>query len=195
VRTLGEFAGLPAEALTPLLGRRALPLQRLAQGVSEEPVGVKKARGEGFREVVEFEEDQWDTPVLVGVLRGMAGRLMARVRGAGVEIRQIGLTVRYTDREENRRTRALAEPTALEGELDGQLGLLLAETWVRRVRLRALTLEGGRVYRPSAQMELFTDEGGKRPAQMALAAAIDRLRRAHGAGIVRRGWEMGERGA
>jgi hypothetical protein len=112
-----------------------------------------------------------------------------------VEIRQIGLTVRYTDREENRRTRALAEPTALEGELDGQLGLLLAETWVRRVRLRALTLEGGRVYRPSAQMELFTDEGGKRPAQMALAAAIDGLRKAHGAGIVRRGWELGERGA
>ncbi|MCL4844513.1 MAG: hypothetical protein KJZ79_21855 [Bryobacteraceae bacterium] len=195
VRTLGEFAGLPTEALTPLLGRRALPLQRLAQGVSEEPVGGKKARGEGFREVVEFEEDQWDTPVLVGALRGMAGRLMARVRAAGVEIRQIGLTVRYTDREENRRTRALAEPTALEGELDGQLGLLLAETWVRRVRLRALTLEGGRVYRPSAQMELFTDEAPKRPAQMALAAAIDGLRKAHGAGIVRRGWELGERGA
>lgn len=195
VRTLGAFASLPTEALTPLLGRRALPLQRAAQGVSEEPVGASKARAEGFRENLEFEEDQWDQPVLVGALRGLAGRLLTRVRAAGVEVRQVTLTVRYTDRDEARRSRTLAEPTALEAEVEPVLLALLGETWTRRVRLRGLTLDAGRVYRPSAQMKLFTEESPRRPAQMALAATIDRLRQTHGRDIVRRGWELEARGA
>lgn len=191
VHTLGAFAVLPTEAITPLLGRRALPLQRAAQGVSEEPVGAKRARAEVFRESIEFAEDQWDTPLLLAALRGLAERLMAQVRAAGMEARQAALTLRYTDREENRRALALTEPTALEADLDPLLPQLLAGAWTRRVRLRALTLEAGRIYRPSAQMDLFAAESPRRPAQMALAAAIDRLRRLHGTAIVRRGWEPG----
>ena len=187
---LGAFAALPAGDYA-VAGWRALPLQRAAQGVSEEPVGAKRARAEVFRESIEFAEDQWDTPVLLGALRGLAERLMAQVRAAGVEARQAALTLRYTDREENRRTLALTEPAALATDLDPLLPQLLAGAWTRRVRLRALTLEAGRIYRPSAQMDLFAAESPRRPAQMALAAAIDRLRRLHGTAIVRRGWELG----
>jgi DNA polymerase-4 len=190
VRTLGQFAALPAEALTSLLGRKALPLQRAAQGVSEEPVGAPRRRAEAFRESIEFEEDQWDTPLLLNALRRLAGRLMAGVRAAAAEIRQIALILRYTDREESRRTRPLAEPTALESDLDPLLPGLLAAAWTRRVRLRALTLEASRIYRPSAQMDLFGPLSPQRPAQLQLAAAIDRLRRLHGPAIIRRGWEL-----
>lgn len=190
IRTLGAFASLPTEALTPLLGRRALPLQRAAQGVSEEPVGARRLRPESFRESIEFSEDQWDQPILLAALRSLANKVLAQVRAAGVEIRQLALTLRYTDREESRRTRDLAEPTALETDVEPALPALLADTWTRRVRLRALTLDAARLYRPSAQIALFSLESPRRPAQMALAATIDRLRRTHGAAIVRRGWEL-----
>lgn len=190
VHTLGQFAALPTEALTPMLGRKALPLQRAAQGVSAEPVGARKPRAQALRESIEFTEDQWDTPVLIAALRRLAGRLLARVRAAAVEIRQLALTIRYTDREETRRTRELAEPTALDADLDPLLPALLAAAWTRRVRLRALTLEAARLYQPSAQMDLFSPLSAQRPAQMQLAATIDRLRRRHGPAIVRRGWEL-----
>lgn len=190
VRTLGQFAALPTEALTPMLGRKALPLQRAAQGVFEEPVGLRKPRAESLRESLEFDEDQWDTPVLIAHLRRLAGRLMARVRAAAVEIRQLALTLRYTDREESRRVQNLLEPTALDEDIDALLPALLAAAWTRRVRLRAMTLEAARLYRPTAQMDLFAPATARRPARIQLAATIDRLRRLHGPAIIRQGWDL-----
>jgi len=56
------------------------------------------------------------------------------------------------------------------------------------VRLRALTLRAGRVYRPSPQMALFS-EGGQANG-MPLQMTIDRLRRAFGPSAVIRGYAL-----
>jgi DNA polymerase-4 len=186
LRTMGQFAAAPLDALITVLGRGALPLQRRAQGVSEEPVGKKRAAEPGWVERVEFEEDVWEEEMLQAALRRLLERLMAQVRGAGVEVRRLALEVRYTDREESRKTVELAEPTALEAETFHLLPELLKGAWTRRVRLRALQLKAGRVYRPSAQMDLFAPAAEKRALSLKLAGVIDRLRREHGAGIVLR---------
>lgn len=190
LRTIGQFASAPIDALAAVLGRGALPLQRRAQGVSEEPVGRKRVAEPGWSEFLEFPEDVWEEPVLLATLRRMLERLMAQVRGGGVEVRRLTLEVRYTDREESRRSVELAEPTALEGETFGLLPGLLEGAWTRRVRLRALTLRANRIYRPSPQMDLFAPDSGRREHDMKLAAIVDRLRREHGAAIVRRGDEL-----
>jgi DNA polymerase-4 len=195
LRTLGQFAAAPLDALVTVLGRGALPLQRRAQGVSEEPVGKKRAVEPGWVERIEFEEDVWEEEFLLATLRRMLERLMAQVRGAGVEVRRLVLGIRYTDREEARRTVDLAEPTALEAETWHLLPELLKGAWTRRVRLRALELRAARVYRPTAQMDLFAPAQEKREQWMKLAGVIDGLRRRHGAGIVLRCDELGKKTA
>jgi DNA polymerase-4 len=186
---LGRFAAAPVDALAALLGRRALPLQRAAQGVNEEPVGRPRVREEGFDEKLEFPEDAWEEEVILAQLRKMLERVMARVRQAGAEVRQLTLRLRYTDRDESQRAVTLAAPTALEADFDVRLPALLASAWQRRVRLRALFLRAGRVYPPSPQMDLFSGVGG-RETDRKLAGTIDALRLRHGAGIVRRAWEL-----
>jgi DNA polymerase-4 len=195
LRTIGQFAAAPVDALATVLGRGALALQRRAQGVSEEPVGRRKAAEPGFAEPVEFAEDVWEEPLLLLALRRMLERLMAQVRAAGVEVRRITLELRYTDRAESRKTLDLAEPASLEGDVFHLLPQLLEGAWTRRVRLRAMTLRAGRIYRPAPQMDLFAPEAPRREKDAKLAAVVDALRRLHGSAAVRRGYELEPRTA
>jgi len=94
LHTIGQFAAAPVDALATVLGRNALALQRRAQGISEEPVGKKKAAEPGWVEAVEFDEDVWEEAFLHGTLRRMLERLMAQVRGGGVGVRRRTMEVR-----------------------------------------------------------------------------------------------------
>ena len=177
VRTVGQLAHAPLDALQLAVGRNALALQRRAQGIDEDPVCPKPAADPTWREFIEFDEDVWDEPQLLATLRKLLERMMTRVRAAGIEIRRLTLTLRYTDRDESERTLTLNEPTALEIDIEPSLASLLRGAWTRRVRLRAMTLRASRIYQPSAQMSLFGQPTARRPEALALAQAIDRLRR------------------
>ncbi len=187
VRTIGQLAHAPLDALQLAIGRNALSLQRRAQGVDEDPVRPKPPADPAWNEAIEFEEDVWDEPQVLLTLRKLLERLMTRVRGAGVEIRRLTLVLRYTDRDESERSLPLAEPTALEVDVEPSLPALLRGAWSRRVRLRGMTLRASRIYQPTAQMSLFGPPTARRPEALALAVAIDRLRRVYGEGIVARG--------
>ena len=188
VRTIGQLAHAPLDALQLAVGRNALALQRRAQGVDEDPVRPKRAADPTWREFIEFEEDVWDETQLLATLRKLVERLMTRVRGAGIEIRRLTLSLRYTDRDESERSLTLAEPTALEIDIEPALPGLLRGAWTRRVRLRAMTLRVSRIYQPSPQLSLFGPAVARRPEALALACAIDRLRKLYGESIVNRGW-------
>lgn len=190
IRTIGQVAAMPLEALAAVVGRRALPVIRRAQGVAEEPVAPRRQTGEGWSERVEFAEDVWDEQVLLATLRRMLERLLAGVRAAGVEARRLALGLRYTDRAESRYSVDLSEPSALEDDMLPLLPRLLAGAWTRRVRLRALTLSACRVYRPGAQLELFAPAGAEGEKRRKLAAVLDLVRRQHGARAVMRGGEL-----
>ncbi|MBI5282273.1 MAG: DNA polymerase IV [Candidatus Solibacter usitatus] len=190
LHTIGQFACAPVDALSTVLGRSALPLVRRAQGVSEEPVGRKRAAEPGWVEVVEFPNDVWEEAVLLAQLRRMLEALMTQVRAGGAEVRRVTLELRYTDREESRRAADLPEPTALESDLFHMLPGLLEDAWRRRVRIRAVALKAGRIYRPSSQLDLFSAASPRREYDLRLASVVDRLRRQHGRAIVRRGDEL-----
>jgi len=192
IRNIGQLGGAPFDWLSGILGRRAQPLQRLAQGISEEPVGAAKARAPGWSERIDFAEDVWDEPVLLVTLQRMGERLMAQVRAAENEIRRVTLELVYTDRDESKKSYDFAEPTALDTDLLAILPRLLDGAWSRRVRLRALTLRAARPYPRSSQLDLF-DATPRRAANLRLSAVIDGLRRRHGATAVLRGYELDAR--
>lgn len=191
VRRIGQLAQMPVEALGAVVGRRALPLIRQAQGIADEPVGARrKSVEEGWAERIEFAEDAWQEPLLLAGLRGMAERLMAAARAAGVEVRRITLELRYTDRAESRSSLDLAEPSCVEDDVLPRLPTLLEEAWTRRVRVRAMTLRAGRVYRPGTQMALFELNGEQRERRRRAAAVLDAVRGRFGAGALVRGAEL-----
>jgi DNA polymerase-4 len=186
--TMGDLAHAPLDALALVLGRDALRLQRRAQGVDEEPVRPKPEEDRSRLETLEFAEDVWEEPVVLAKLNSMLESLMARIREEGVEVRRLTLVLRYTDREEAERSVNLPEPTALDTDFFPRLPDLLRSAWSRRVRLRAVTLRAGRVYRPSPQLELFS-EGGQAKG-LPLQVTIDRLRRVFGPSAVIRGYAL-----
>ena len=187
--TMGELAQRAARCARTGAGpRRALALQRRAQGVDEEPVRPKPAEDQSRKETIEFAEDVWEEPLVLATLKAMLERLMARVRAEGVEVRRLTLALRYTDREESERSVNLPEPTGLETDFFPCLPDLLRSAWSRRVRLRAITLRAGRVYRPSPQMELFSEDG--HGGAVPLQATIDKLRLAFGPSAVIRGYAL-----
>ena len=189
ILTIGQLACAPLGALQMVLGRDAPALQRRAQGVDEEPVGVKPAAMRLERESVEFPEDVWDEAFLLTTLMTLLDRLMARLRARGTAVRRLTLALRYTDREESERSITLTEPTNLETDFRGSLPALLRTAWTRRVRLRALTLRAGNLYRPSPQLELF-DSAPLHEREARLAAAIDHLRGLFGTATVKHGYEL-----
>jgi nucleotidyltransferase/DNA polymerase involved in DNA repair len=186
---IGELAQAPLDALEIVLGRRALALQRLAQGVDFDPVRApaSPATEAGWREQAEFAEDVWEEPLLLLTLRRMLERLMARVRASGCEVRRLTLELRYTDRAESQRSVTVPEPTCLESSFFPLLDGLLRTAWQRRVRIRAMRLQASRVYAPAPQMSLFTPPPR---SPVALAAAIDALRGRYGEKAVIRGYEL-----
>jgi len=191
IRTIGQVASMPLEALGAVLGRRALPLIRQAQGMADEPVGARrKSAEEGWSERIEFPEDVWQAPLLLAALRGMLERLMAQVRAAGVEVRRLTLELRYTDRAESRYSLDLPEPSCTEDDALPRLPALLEGAWTRRVRVRAMTLRAGRVYRPGMQLALFDLTAGQRERRRRAAAVLDAVRRRFGAGALVRGADL-----
>lgn len=191
VRRIGQLAQMPAGALAAVLGRRALLLIRQAQGVADEPAGAgRKSTAGSWTERIEFAEDAWQEPLLLAALRGMTERLMAAVRAAGVELRRITLELRYTDRAESRSSLDLAEPSCVEDDVLPRLPALLEGAWTRRVRVRAMTLRAGRVYRPGTQMALFELNAEQRERRRRAAAVLDAVRRRFGAGALVRGAEL-----
>lgn len=188
VRTIGQLARIPVDALGTVLGRQALLWQRRAQGVNEDPVAPPKPKGEGWHEFVEFTEDAWEEPLLQAALRRLTERLMAQVRSDKAEVRRITLHLRYSDRDEASRSYDVSEPTALETDFFPALPKLLEDAWTRRVRIRSLRLSASRVYRPSPQLDLFAPPP-RREVDLKLATAIDKLRRQFGSAIITRGGE------
>ena len=188
---VGQLARAPLEMIHTAMGQQAPPkaailLQRRAQGVDEDPVRPPKTVDPQWREIHEFAEDVWDQPQILRTLKTMCDRLMGRLRTADSEVRRLTLTITYTDRDESYRTASLPEPTCVETDFYSHLEPTLKAAWTRRVRLRALMLTAGTLYKASPQLSLFAPEKDRVNAapKAALSRALDALRLAYGEGAV-----------
>lgn len=187
VRTLGALARAPLDALQLALGRQALRWQRRAQGVDEDPVRARQLQTPQWREQMDFPEEEWEEPKLLRLLRPMLERLLARLRAARMEARQLSLWLRYTDRDESYSSTRLPSPSDLECDFEGHLPGLLRATWKRRVRIRSMALSLAKLYQPSPQLSLFPEPKRENGSLRKLATAIDLLRSRYGEAVIVRG--------
>ena len=189
--TVAQIAGTPVDLLELLVGGQARALRQFARGIDERPVVPLREAARSFSEQQTFPVDVTDEDFAAATLRRMADRLFARVRAENRTIRTLTVRVRYNDMAEDQCGESLREPTALETDVYGRLGLMLRQAWRRRVSLRLVSLKLSNVHDGRFSLELPLEADARRQgANERLARVVDDLRKLRGHSVILRGHDF-----
>lgn len=186
-----QIGSTPADLLSLIVGNYAPQLKQFANGIDERPVIADKPDAKSYGEQQTFGQDVTDEAFILATLRGMADRLMAKVREDKKSIRTITLRLRYNDMDEVTRSQSFEEPTDLENDIYPMLPGMLKRAWERRVSIRLVGLKLSNIYDGIFRCELALDGAGqKHESQRKMATVIDQLRRDYSPEAVMRGHDL-----
>ncbi len=179
VRTLGELADLPRDALGARLGKTGADLARRARGEDLTPFRPVAPRLE-FDESIDLEHAVENLESLAFVLRGLLDRLTQRLRLRGLAVRRIWAELGSPGGERHARDVELAAPTLEVPVLTSLLRLALEASPPRDAveRVRVVATPGGL---ETAQLDLFLPP---LPAPAELAMTVARIESIAGTGRV-----------
>ena len=174
VRTIGDLAALPSDAMVRRFGKHGASLVERATGIDPDPVGG----GDGAKSIGHehtFDVDTPDREVVERTLLGMADGVAGRLRSSGLKAGTVTLKLRDSSFATITRQVGLAPPSDLtEPIFEAALGLLRKELRGQRIRLVGVTASN---FREREQLALFGDED---PRRHQTAEALDRIRRKYG---------------
>lgn len=178
LRTLGDMAESPLEALEVAVGEYAGTLCRWAQGIDHLPV-LPPARQPSLEETVTLEPDEVNDPVLWGRLLDVLERLCWMLRSQRRVCSRLSLAIRYSDQVEVTKQDRVRPETCWEFDLSPLLSSLFQRCFHRRVRLRQMTVSMSGLEASAEQLPLFDERSGdehkRRARAQALALALDQL--------------------
>ena len=181
VRTIGDLASLPSDALERRLGKHGASLVERAHGIDPDPVaGGEAAKSIGHEHT--FDRDTADRDVLERTLLGMVDGVAGRLRSSGLRAVTITLKLRDSGFHTITRQTSLEVPADLtEPIFEAALTLLRRELHGQRIRLVGVTASN---FRDREQMAMFDRQ--EDPRRVAAAAALDRIRGKYGSHAVTR---------
>jgi len=183
LRTLGQYAALPAAAVEQQFGRAGKLAYRYARGEDDRPV-VPRWQAPQLTAEVELETPLVEREPLMAALRHLVCPLLAELRGKLQACGQVRLTAHFDDGSAQERERTFLFPTAEEGRVMRTLEQLLdGMRWQASASALAVALEQiqDAVAEQLTLFPLEDDRAGKlREVQRYLAARFgaNRLRRA-----------------
>ena len=190
VRTVGDVANLPADALVAALGAaHGKHLSQLARNIDDREVTPdRETKSIGKEET--FADDVRVRAELERELVRLADRVAGRLRHAGVEARTITLKVRFADFRTITRSRT-REPTALSTEIAATARALFDPVDVA-IGIRLLGISASQLARPTVHaferqgvLDLGADDHDEdRERRSALENAMDEVRARFGADAV-----------
>ena len=179
IRSLGDLARLPVRALATRLGPGALRLTRLARGESD-AVPIEVTPPTGFEETIELEAPLERLEPLAFVLRGLLGRLTARLEARGLACGDLGLDLGLAEGGREARRVGLAAPTTdLRALL--RLACLAIESHPPRAAVTSMGVKTSGTAVRAGQLDLFRPAG---PAPALLGRTLAELESLCGAGRV-----------
>jgi DNA-directed DNA polymerase III PolC len=188
---IGQISATSTDLLHLILGNIAPRIREYADGVDDRPIVAVSAPAKSYGKQETFGEDQTDEDRIEATLRRMADTLMAKVRADGKCVRTLTVKVRYNDMMEDQCGESLEEPTDLETDIYGRLGILLRKAWRRRVSLRLVSLKLSNIYDSFYRSELTLDRASEqRESRRRLARIVDDLKRRCGPGAILRGHDF-----
>ncbi|WP_447973881.1 DNA polymerase Y family protein [Nitrospira sp. Kam-Ns4a] len=190
LRTLGEVADSPLEALTLALGDAAGPLSQWARGIDHTPV-FPPAACPSLEATATLESEEIEDAVLWGRLSEVLQRLCRTLRSQRRVCRLVSLTIRYSDQVEVTRQARVLPETCWEADLSPVLASLFQRSFRRRIRLCQLTVSLTGLADFAEQRSLFEepprDDQLRRARARALAVALDQLQARFGERAIRYG--------
>ncbi len=190
LRSLGDVADSPIDALEIALGTYAGQLSRWAQGIDPSPVSAPIVRP-SLDDSITLSPDEVDDGRLLGHLLDSLERLCRTLRAHRRMCGGISLTIRYSDQREVSVRETVSPATCWEIDLNESVHTLFARAFRRRIRLRFMTLSLTDLS-PFAQQELLFEERSPedkhhRDRAKRLAAALDTLHQRFGDHAIRYG--------
>jgi nucleotidyltransferase/DNA polymerase involved in DNA repair len=179
IRTIGQLAGLPGDAVAERLGPDGRRAWSLARGERDGRIAPRRP-AELLYETLEFPEAVGNELTLRRGLAVLVERLLARPERAGRPPRKLALWARLPGGASWRRTVTLREPTADPTRLRTALGPKLAELPAPALKLRLEIAELAE--HTGEQLELIRAEG--EVLQGRLREGLRQVRAAVGAGGV-----------
>jgi protein ImuB len=179
IRTIGQLAGLPGDAVAERLGPDGRRAWSLARGERDRRIAPRRP-AEVLHETLEFPEAVGNELTLRRGLAVLVERLLARPERAGRPPRKLALWARLPGGASWRRTVTLREPTADLARLRLALGPKLAELPAPVLKLRLEIAELAE--HTGEQLELIRGEG--EVLQGRLREGLRQVRAAVGAGGV-----------
>lgn len=190
LRSLGEVADSPLDALEVVLGNYAGQLSRWAQGIDPTPVLAPVVHPR-VEDTITLSPDDVDDARLLGKLADSLQRLCRTLRSQRRMCGGLSLTNRYSDQREVAVRERIIPDTCWEIDLSGSLQNLFQRTFRRRIRLRAMTLSLTDLTSFAEQGSLFDErppeEQLARDRSQRLAVALDQLHQRFGEQAIRYG--------
>ncbi len=179
IRRLGELARIPTKALATRLGPEALRLARIARGESD-GVPIEVTEETGLEEAFEFEAPLERLEPLAFALRGLLGRLTARLEARGLACSDLTLGLGLADGGQEARRVGLAAPT-LDPKTLLRLVCLALEAHPPHAAVSGLRVATSGTAVRADQLDLFRPAG---PAPALLGHTLAELEALCGAGRV-----------
>ena len=188
IRTIGDLARWPEEALVRHFGKVGRELARRARGINDSPLVTERVEKSVSQETT-FARDIGDGEALRRTLRAQAEAVARRLRRSGLSGGTVSIKVRWPDFITLTRQTMLHQPTDQEGEIYAAAVRLLESVWQAGQPVRLIGVGVSGLGPPLRQLALWDPAAEK---QRQLQDTLDVLRARFGDGVVRRASELGE---
>jgi DNA polymerase-4 len=173
IERVEQIAAIPQEKLEKIFGQWGTALFRKARG-GDSYEFVVDAEPKSISQNHTFNEDTDDSAALTAVLSNLSQKACKRLREAGLAARSLTLTIRYEGFDTHTRSKTLAEPSALDTEVNTVFQELFSQHWNRSRRIRLLGVSLSGFTHGGEQLDLLQAE--RRDKLKKLTRATDTLR-------------------
>jgi DNA polymerase-4 len=188
IREIGEVAALSETEALSLFGRHGTLLRNMAQGIDNSPVEDLRNR-RGFTHQVDFDEDVIDETIITGALEVLVQHGGLQMRNEKLGMRNLRLTVIYTDGVEAQGVKKVVQPLVTSSEILAAVYDLFKKTRSRRIRIRSIHLDFEDLTPLRYQPDLFEPETETKNRR--LQEAVDKIQNRYGVGKITKALALG----
>lgn len=195
IHTIGDIATWPAADLGRRFGQHGDDLARRSRGIDDRPIVTERA-AKSISQETTFARDVTDHATLERTLREHAAKIAQKLRSEDLMGTTIKLKIRWPDFTTPTRQLTLPQPTD-EPEVIIEAALrLFDQIWMGKQAVRLIGVGVSGLGAPPRQLSLWDVPPVPTPEQLArqqrVEAALAAIQARFGAGMVRRGSELGE---
>lgn len=187
LKRIGDLVRVGADRLSPVLGKRTPAFLDLARGEDAEPLAMEAPAPRSFGGQRTFTVETGDEDFVEGELQNLLLKQLRRLREARQCARTLGISLRYTDREQAHAASSLKDPGNLDPLFMPLLRVLLRRAWRRRVMINQIRVELRNLYPDWIQGEIFDH---RQAGWLAMCRLGDQLNAEYGEGTLIRASQL-----